>query len=77
MNAQPIELHRYRTGRTRRANRIKILRNLFIGAFAFMAFVAVLGLLVPFVLDAAERESQWRADRLCQQGYFCDPKAGP
>lgn len=31
---------------------------------------------VPFILDQAEKEAQWRADRLCAQGYYCDPKRG-
>jgi len=44
---------------------------LYIIAFNVMGFVLV------FALDQYEVEQQWRADRLCAQGYYCDPKAGP
>lgn len=38
-------------------------------------FLAILyGL--PFVLDQHEKEVQWRAERLCEQGYYCNPKRG-
>lgn len=76
MTNQPI-LYSFRTAGHQRRQRIIFIRNVFIAAFAFIGFVAALSVVIPFVLDAAEREAQWRAERLCEQGYYCDPKAGP
>lgn len=64
-------------GRTQREKRILFLRNLILTGLAFVAMVGIMAALIPVVLDAAEREAQWRAERLCKQGYYCDPKAGP
>ncbi len=72
MNA---ELHTYQTpAQRRRASRNKFLRNVFYALAAFFAFVCLLSVLIPAVLDAAERESQWREERLCRIYQVCDPK---
>ncbi len=49
--------------------------------FIFNLIFAVLGMLffthgVPFLLDQAEKETQWRAERHCAQGYHCNAKRG-
>lgn len=58
---------------TARGRRLRRARAAALYCFACVALSAI----TPVVLDAAEREQQWRADRLCRQGYYCDPKAGP
>lgn len=64
-------------GRNQRDKRILFLRNLLLLGLAFMAMVAAMGLFIPLVLDAAERETEWRKERLCRIYEVCDPKAGP
>ena len=77
MQSKPIELAGYTTSGQRRRKRIKALRNVILGLVAFGVFTLLLAALVPAVLDAAERESQWREERLCRIYDICDPKAGP
>ncbi len=43
-------------------------------ALVIMFLMIVFGL--PFALDQYEKEQQWRAERLCAQGYYCNPKRG-
>lgn len=54
-------------------NFLKVLGALSFFSFVFMAA----GILLPLALDAIEREQNWRAARICAQGYYCNPKAGP
>jgi len=42
--------------------------------FMLMGITLVLAVLV---FRAVEFESDWRADRMCKQGYYCDERAGP
>lgn len=77
MQSKPIELTSYTTTGQRRRKRIKALRNAIIALLAFVVATLLLAALVPAVLDAMERESQWRQERLCRIYEVCDPKAGP
>lgn len=77
MQSKPIELASYITSGQRRRKRIKALRMVIYAVLAFVVATLVMAALVPAVLDAMERESQWRQERLCRIYDICDPKAGP
>lgn len=53
------------------------LKKLAVCALVFLLAVGALRLLIPAVIDAADREAAWREDRLCRIYGVCDPKAGP
>ena len=55
-------------------------RRQLLGLFKIVAIMLVLILaarfIIPMVFDAAEREAQWRAERICKSHGVCDTKRG-
>ena len=54
-------------------NRLDIVE---IAIYLFMS-AGVSLVLAGLVFRAVEIESDWRADRMCVQGYYCEKGAGP
>ena len=46
------------------------------GVYLFM-LTAITLVLAVLVFRAIEIESDWRSGRMCDQGYYCDERAGP
>lgn len=44
---------------------------------AVLMTTIVMAVIIPPMLDAMERQRQADVQHICQQGYHCDPKAGP
>lgn len=64
-----IDLHK----ELKRQRLITALSNL----AGIILFILVVMLFVNLGAKAIDTETEWRADRLCQQGYHCSPEAGP
>ena len=62
---------------SKRQRRIDLAKKIALGILAWIVMINVMAFVLVFALDQHEKERQWRADRLCSQGYYCDPKAGP